>query len=681
LNNNKFLERPLSKFKVAQFTIDLDRCQINTPDNTVTLEPKVTEVLKVLYVNQGEVVSQETIFSEVWPRATFSPSSVQRSIALLRKAFGEDAKQPKFIITHPKRGYSLEIPNFLTETSKQRKNFTLLFICLSLIVVLVGAYVFSQQNTASVKATFTSLKPINSVAGNEYNLTLSPDGKNLAFIRDDKGEPSIWLKTLSSGKESRIISGSEHYSNLGWNPSGNALAYIESTNDTQQLAYITLDPITFAPLNVMPVYEFSQYKVTGHTINWGHNQVLYFVEQLKAQTSTQLAAIDLATKRKNILYQSIDQDWLLLKALSPDQRYIALAFEAGQNQYRIDLLNLQNNQLTSLSTIEDGISGLSWHPNGSHLLLSKRHELLTLNLEGEQNKVSFNNYKIIRDAQYQNDGSQIFMELVSVDVDILASTLNAPEQLETLVDTASVDFLPVFSPDGSMFTFESHRFGQKQLFLYKDGQQSLLFANPNNDELFGVAWSKESDKVFTASKDTVFSIDINTGEVTFISNPHHPFYLREAFNHSNALLVTYRAKNGTTFHPAKFDLDKQTLTKFEVKGERLMCYGIDLDAKDQLYFSDKQSAFYLSQSGEAKPLWYSPDKDILGLRVHNDTLRIIRENESEYVLTEFDLLNHTQQTSLIGNNANKMLINTTDDFNKLLFLTEPKRLRTLVRLQ
>lgn len=671
----------MSKFKVAQFTIDLDRCQISTSDNTLTLEPKVMEVLKVLYANQGTVVSQETIFSEVWPRGTFSPSSVQRSIALLRKALGEDAKQPKFIITHPKRGYSLEVPTVLTDSNKQQVSLPNLLMCLSLLFVLAGAYIFLQQNTASVKTTFTALKPINSVAGNEYNLTLSPDSKKLAFIRDDKGVPSIWVKTLSSGKESRIISGSKQYSNLGWNPAGNALAYIESTNDTQQLAYITLDPITFAPLNVMPVYEFSQYKVTGHTINWANNQVLYFVERLKAQTSTQLSAIDLATKHKSVLHQSTHQDWLLLKALSPDQRHIALAFEAGQNQYRIDLLDLQSNQLSTLSVIEDGILGLSWHPNGQHLLLSKRHELLTLNLKGEQNKVVFNNYKIIRDAQYHHDGSQIFMELVNVDVDILASTLNAPEQLETLVDTASVDFLPVFSPDGSMFTFESHRFGQKQLFLYKDGQQSLLFANPNNEELFGVAWSKQGDTVFTASKDTVISIDINTGIVTSIANPHHSFYLREAFNHDNALLVTYRAENGTTFHPAKFDLDTQTLTNFEVKGERLMCYGIDLDAQDQLYFSDKQSAFYLSQSGEAKPLWHSPEKDIMGLRVQNETLRVVRENKSKYVLTEFNLLNNTEQTSPIGNNVNKMLINTTDDFNKLLFLTEPKRLRTLVRLQ
>ena len=50
------------------------------------------DVLHTLNLNKGEVVSQEVIFAKVWPNATYNPSSVQRCIALLRKALQEDAK-------------------------------------------------------------------------------------------------------------------------------------------------------------------------------------------------------------------------------------------------------------------------------------------------------------------------------------------------------------------------------------------------------------------------------------------------------------------------------------------------------------------------------------------------------------------------------------------------------------
>ena len=100
----------MSKFEIGEFAVDVTRCQIVSREECTTIEPKVMDVLKILYENKGEVVSQETIFNAVWPRATFSPSSVQRSIAILRNALKEDAKNPRFIITLPKRGYSLSLP-------------------------------------------------------------------------------------------------------------------------------------------------------------------------------------------------------------------------------------------------------------------------------------------------------------------------------------------------------------------------------------------------------------------------------------------------------------------------------------------------------------------------------------------------------------------------------------------
>lgn len=672
----------MSNFAIGEYQIDLSRCVISSNETSVSLEPKVMDVLNVLYAMQGQVVSQEVIFERVWPNAIFNPSSVQRCIALLRKALNEDAKQPRFILTHPKRGYSLDIPVCQKPITKTPpRSLLVLVLSVLLIIAAVCTYAYFATSSAS-ETTFTTLRPLNSVDANESHLVLAPNGQHVAFVRTTEARHSIWIKQLDSGQETQLLSNLTGYLSLGWSPDSNALAYIEQQqNDVQTLAYLSLDPISLAPQPPQHVMHFTHSTITSHTLNWATNNTLYFVEKIKNNNDTQLSAVDLASATIRVIYQSTGQDWLLMHALAPDNRHIALAFEAGQNQYRIDLLALDNGSVKALAIIDDGIQGLSWHPNQSQLLVSHQHQLFALDLNGQLKQIPFNNYKIIRDAQYHPNGSEILMELVNIDVDIVRSRSDHPERVETLVDTSSVDFLPVFSPDGSQFVFESHRFGLKQLFLYKNGQQRLLFSSPNNEEMFGVVWSPDANHIYTASKDTLYRVEIKTQNVTPIPNPHHSFYLREAFNHSNALLVSYRAENGTTHHPAKFDLATLALSPYEVEGEKLGCSALDLDENDALYVSNERTVFKLDSSGLFNPVWQSVDNDIIGLNAAHGVLNVIHEQEHNYLRSQVNLHDLSVKQSKIGDKHSKMLINATDDFSQLLFLTEPKRKRELVRLQ
>ncbi|WP_342343074.1 winged helix-turn-helix domain-containing protein [Shewanella salipaludis] len=655
---------------------------ISGNESSVSLEPKVMDVLNVLYSMQGQVVSQEVIFERVWPNAIFNPSSIQRCIALLRKALNEDSKQPRYILTHPKRGYSLEIPVSQNQTASTRSNYGLvLIVSLFLILGFASAYAYFGK-AADVKTTFTTLRPLNSVDANESHLVLAPDGHKAAFVRATEDHYGVWVKRLDSNQETMLLSNSAGYLSLGWSPDSNALAIIEQQeNDVHTLAYLTFDPISMTPHPAQQIVQFTESTITSHTLNWATNNTLYYAEKLKNSNDTQLSAVDLSSAATRVVYQSKGKDWLLMHALSPDNKRIALAFEAGQNQYRVDLLNVDSGDVESLAMIEDGVQGLSWHPTQNQLLLSNQNQLFTLDLSGTRQAIAFNNYKIIRDAQYHPNGNEILMELVNIDVDIIRNQPDDPEQFETLIDTSSVDFLPIFSPDGTQFVFESHRFGRKQLFLYHQGQQRLVFTSPDNEEMFGVVWSPNGQYVYTASKDTLYRIDIKTQEVKPINNPHHSFYLREAFNLSNALLVSYRAVNGTTHHPAKFDLDTLTLTPYEVEGEKLGCSALDLDEQDSLYVSNERTVFKLDSNGHFNPVWQSQDKDIIGLTAIHGMLNVIHELEAHYLRSQVNLLDQSVQQTEIGDKQGKMLINASEDFSQVLYLTEPKRKRELVRLQ
>jgi DNA-binding winged helix-turn-helix (wHTH) protein len=70
------------------------------------------QILRILVERRGRVVSREEIRSVLWPNDTivdFDPS-INVAIAILRKAVGDTAENPKYIETLPCRGYRLMIP-------------------------------------------------------------------------------------------------------------------------------------------------------------------------------------------------------------------------------------------------------------------------------------------------------------------------------------------------------------------------------------------------------------------------------------------------------------------------------------------------------------------------------------------------------------------------------------------
>jgi len=96
------------QYWIGDFFVDLYRNQITQHQQSQTIAPKALAVLTHLAENQGKVISYDELFSKIWPNTIVTPNTLQRSIAQLRKALGDDSKAQIYIKTHAKQGYSLE---------------------------------------------------------------------------------------------------------------------------------------------------------------------------------------------------------------------------------------------------------------------------------------------------------------------------------------------------------------------------------------------------------------------------------------------------------------------------------------------------------------------------------------------------------------------------------------------
>jgi len=97
-------------FWIGQWRIDPALDEISRDGTTVKLEPRTMRVLVCLAENAGEVISVDQLLNTVWKDLVVTQSSVYQAVAVLRRALGDDPKDPQYIANVLRRGYRLVAP-------------------------------------------------------------------------------------------------------------------------------------------------------------------------------------------------------------------------------------------------------------------------------------------------------------------------------------------------------------------------------------------------------------------------------------------------------------------------------------------------------------------------------------------------------------------------------------------
>ena len=105
--DTKAIQDVPEKFHVGAWTVRPDLNRIRHGAHEVRLEPKLMDLLVCLARRPGRVVQPQQIVEEVWRCRYVGQSALSRSVALLRRALGDDARDPRYIETISKRGYRM----------------------------------------------------------------------------------------------------------------------------------------------------------------------------------------------------------------------------------------------------------------------------------------------------------------------------------------------------------------------------------------------------------------------------------------------------------------------------------------------------------------------------------------------------------------------------------------------
>ena len=96
-----------TQWQIGSWTFDAEGARLVEGKNETPLENRAARTLALLCRERGRLVTRDAILAQVWEGRSVSANSVAVVVADLRRALGDDAGAPRFIVTVPKRGYRL----------------------------------------------------------------------------------------------------------------------------------------------------------------------------------------------------------------------------------------------------------------------------------------------------------------------------------------------------------------------------------------------------------------------------------------------------------------------------------------------------------------------------------------------------------------------------------------------
>ena len=93
------------RYEFGPYQLDPNKRILTREGEGIQLTPKATEILIMLVKHAGQLVEKDELLKEVWPDTFVEEANLSQNIFMLRRAFGDDRAEPRYIETVARRGY------------------------------------------------------------------------------------------------------------------------------------------------------------------------------------------------------------------------------------------------------------------------------------------------------------------------------------------------------------------------------------------------------------------------------------------------------------------------------------------------------------------------------------------------------------------------------------------------
>jgi Tol biopolymer transport system component/DNA-binding winged helix-turn-helix (wHTH) protein len=222
-------------FEFDDVVVDLESGELRKAGTAVSLEPKAFELLVYFLLHRGRLIEKQELLDAVWSGAFVTDNALTRVIAQLRRALGDEAREPRYLQTVPKRGYRFvaeveeRAPEARSDSRGDRRRFVLpVALVLLAASAASGLWLVARSGTADLPSEKTPQRvvQVTTTEGLALFPSFSPDGSAFAYSSDRSGSFEIHVQQLSpAGADLQITANGMQNLQPTWSPRGDFIAY------------------------------------------------------------------------------------------------------------------------------------------------------------------------------------------------------------------------------------------------------------------------------------------------------------------------------------------------------------------------------------------------------------------------------------------------------------------------
>ena len=518
-----------SFYDFKNFRLDLEERVLLHDGKPISITPKVFDLLKVLIENRGRVIEKDELMAEIWKDSFVEDSNLAFNIRQLRKALDDDARQPTFIETVPKRGYRFiaEVREIVSETesnngsaqmvsqpvenssanSLKLKKMLLPAAAILIVGVVITVFWYTRSKTGEINAPILSAPFASeklSTNGKVVHAVISPDGKNVVYTNGIESKQSVWLRQLESGDNVELIPPSDDvYAGLALSPDGKFLYFSRGPNFTDGQFDIYRVPI-FGGVPQKIVIEAQGWIALapdGGKISFVR---CYYRED--EHCSLWIAdAADGKNERKLVArprpFRIADNDF------SPDGKTIVFAVGQSRNaanEFGLSEIDIESGEESELIAQKFfNIKNLVWLPDKSGLLMTaarvpnKHFRIWQVSLASREATPLTKDSETYSNLSLNEDANILVSTHIKQNFRLYLLNTENPSAKPNILADAS---MAVFAPNGKI-VFSSVMSGNDEIWsINADGSERRQLTNNTADEGAPVVSTDSSSVFFTSNR-------------------------------------------------------------------------------------------------------------------------------------------------------------------------------------
>lgn len=449
-----------NQFTLRDILIDPAANTITINTTVKRIEPLVMKLICYLAERHSQVITKKELITHIWPESVVGDEALTRLIFLLRNTLGDDAKQPSYIETIPKKGYRLiviPITKKLPDDSFSTKQAGILLTCLTIVIAAVA---FFYNKSSSFEAR--EIRQINSVthsSGIERHFDVNPKTGDILYVHLNKADSQVELKPHNSDKVKRLTNHNSRKRQPLWLDE-NTLVYIRGANNIYQLMRLTLNN------GEEVIYQSSNF-IFSITL-FDHHILILEESNFPIEQTKKIIQLDLITNKQTDLSTSIPAipNFISTFAYSAPSKQLFIA----DNNSSIHQVNLENHSIKALATNFTHINYISALSN-NELLVTGRESNLSgtwlVNMSTQEIKIihSSSGGETITQADLHNDELYFSTSLYDTDIGFENFTNTKPIDISA-INTHYDEIYPIFINSYQDVLFFSNRTGSFELWRH-----------------------------------------------------------------------------------------------------------------------------------------------------------------------------------------------------------------------